>query len=62
MNQDYIIQCTLYVIKNDSEMRGLFKLQNKICNLQRPNKTKEIREEHTRTTVKLFRNLNNLIE
>ena len=58
MNQDCIIQCTLYVTKNESEMRGLCQLQKKICKLQRPNKTMEIREEHM--TVKLFRNLNNL--
>lgn len=61
MNQDCIIQCTMYVTKNESEMRGLCQLQNKICNLRRPNKTKEIRK-HTCMTVKLFRNLNILSE
>ena len=60
MNQDYISQCTLYLIKNEPEIRGLYLLQNKICKLQRPNKTKAIREEHM--TEKFSPNLNNLIE
>ena len=60
MNQDGIIQRTMYVTKNESEMPGLCQLQNNICNLQRPNKTKEIRDEHM--TVKLFRNVSNLSE
>lgn len=60
MNQDYIIQYTLYIIKKESKMRGLCQLQDKICRFQRPNKTKKIREEHM--TVKLLRNLNDLSE
>jgi len=59
MNEDCIIQCTLYVTNNESEMRGLCQLQNKICDLQRPNKTEESKEEHM---TKLFQNMNNLSE
>jgi len=47
MNQNCIIQCTIYVTKNESEMHGICQLQNKIRNLRRPNKTMEIRE-HTK--------------
>jgi len=55
MNQYCIIQYTMYVTKNESEMRGLCQLQNKIYNLQRPNKTKEIRDETNSVRSKSFR-------
>jgi len=52
MNHDCRIHCTMYVTKNESGMQGICQLQKKICNLQRPKKTKEIREELT--TLKFF--------